>query len=136
MTFLLILIGLIILAPYIGRGLMWLLGFAARRHIEKQTRRMEDSFARAAGLDPEEERRKRREQERVREQGGWTSPTPKKKKIDSADAEYIKFKDLDQPSDTSAESAADSTADSQTSFSVEEQIVDITWVDVETSSEQ
>lgn len=139
MGFLIFFILLLIFAPYISRLLMWLLGLAARKHIEKQTRRMEDAFARAAGLDPEEERRRRRERDNVRDHGGWTTPAPKKKKIDPEQGEYIKFKevtvDVSQTTTAESEAAGYSRRDGSSggttySYTEEEQITDISWEEI------
>lgn len=133
MGFLIFFVLLLILSPYISRALIWLLRRVARKHIEKQTRQMEDAFARAAGLDPEEERRKRRERDHVRNHGGWSYPTPKKKKIDPEDGEYIKYQEVKitvtQTSDKAAASRQEAPNASR-SYTVEEQITDVTWEEI------
>lgn len=83
---------------------------------------MQDAFARAAGLDPDEVRRQQQEQKRAKDHGGWTSPSPKKKKIDPKTGEYVKFKEV---------SVTETTNESGSYTSVEEQVTDVTWEDID-----
>ena len=57
---------------------------------------------------------------------GWSAPRPRKKKIDPAAGDYVRFTNL--PPDDKDTSAAPSSA--ETTIEVEQQTVDVTWEEV------
>ncbi len=96
----------------------------------RQAREMNDAFRRAAGIDPDEERRKQQEQQRASRRGGWTSPTPRRKKIGKDVGEYVKFKEVTVSNRTSESQTADSATGESCRIEREEQIVDVRWEDL------
>lgn len=134
MWFIIFFILCIIFAPYIGRALTWLIAKLFQHQLEKQTRAMEDNFARAAGLDPEEVRKQRKQkeaqrkqEEKTRREGGWSAPAPKPKKFDKTTGEYVKFKEVtvDEKTEVSG-----STSDGSHFTATEEQITDVKWEEI------
>ena len=91
-----------------------------------QAREMSDAFRRAAGIDPDEERRRQAEQKRASRKGGWTTPAPRRKKIDSATGEYVKFKEITVVESENGGSAGDNMR-SSAAAETEEQVVDVSW---------
>ncbi|MDE6283918.1 MAG: hypothetical protein K2L97_08025 [Muribaculaceae bacterium] len=94
-------------------------------NARKQARDMQNAFRRAAGLDPEAEKRAR-DNEQVRRKGGWSTPEPRRKKIDPAVGEYIKFQEV------TVDVTETSTDGSETTYTrvSEQQIEDVKWEDV------
>lgn len=141
MKFLLFLVLFIFLYPFIAKLISRLVGYLFVRHIEKKTRQMEDDFARAAGLDPEEMRRQRRHEAETAKKGGWSAPIPREKKIDPQMGEYVNFKEvvIENVEETTTAYTSESSAgkgqfSSRTTVDktiVEEQITDVKWEDVE-----
>lgn len=142
MSFIFLIIFLFFLGPFIGRALSWLFGKLFRRYVEKKIKDQQDYFYRQAGLDPEEVRRQQQEQETIRNRGGWSSPTPKKKKIDPSVAESIKYREVTvtettkEVQDSQESQASQGSRNSQASqksqgYSIEEQIIDVEWTDIE-----
>lgn len=97
----------------------------------RQAREMNDAFRRAAGIDPEQERRRQARQKQTSRKGGWSEPVPKKKKIDPATGEYIRFKEItvEERSATASSTEASDPEGKHRAVSVEteEQIVDVKW---------
>lgn len=99
-----------------------------------RARGMNDAFRRAAGMDSaggQEPERKR-----ASRKGGWTTPAPKRKKIDPGVGEYITFKEVEagSPETTGMSGTAGSTgtaADNRERTAVaEQQVEDVKWEDV------
>lgn len=115
----------------------WFVGYMIRR----QTRKFTDRAYRAAGIDPEEMRRKQKEEQQRHRQGGWSAPTPRRRKIDPRVGEYVKFKEVavETESDTATSDTATSGSSSGSStgaketytFEEETQIIDVKWEDIE-----
>lgn len=93
---------------------------------KRRAREMNDAYRRAAGIDPDEERRQAAERRQASRKGGWTTPAPKPKKIDPAVGEYIKFKEVETPP------AADPAQDSRDTRTIvtEQQVEDVKWEDI------
>lgn len=92
----------------------------------RQAREMNDAFRRAAGIDPDEERRQEASRKRASRKGGWTAPRPRPKKIDPEVGEYVKFKEVTVEAD---EKSADSSQTTRTTI-VEQQVEDVKWEDI------
>lgn len=100
---------------------VWKAVSAARR----QASEMNDAFRRAAGIDPGQQRRQA-QQSRASRKGGWTAPAPRRKKIDPAVGEYIKFKEVE----TETTITSDDTSSSTRTTIVEQQVEDVKWEDI------
>jgi Sec-independent protein translocase protein TatA len=127
MSFILFIIFFLVILPYVVPAILrWL----ATAMIKRKTREMNDAFARAAGIDPDELRRQQAQQAKTRKKGGWTEPTQqRRKKIDSEVGEYVKFQDV---ADDASASSSDTNTQKTTSgaSTSESQIEDVTWEDV------
>lgn len=108
MTFLLLLLCLFMLAWLMrGQILRWLL----HKSLNQYARRAESQFA--AGQAPRERK------------GGWSNPLKRRKKIDPAVGEYVRF--------TETSATATGTTDQQTERTdvhTETQITDVEWEDI------
>lgn len=93
---------------------------------KRRAREMNDAYRRAAGIDPDEERRQAAERRQASRKGGWTSPSPKPKKIDPSVGEYIKFKEVE--SDSASAPARD--GNESRSIVTEQQVEDVKWEDI------
>jgi len=104
--------------------------WSAVNSARRQAREMGDAFRRAAGVDPAEERRRGEERRRASRKGGWTSPAPRRKKIDPGVGEYVKFKEVsaDDTASTSSDAGGGAAA---TAAQSEPQVVDVKWEDVD-----
>lgn len=128
MSFIFWLFIIVVVLPYLVSALLrW---FAADM-VRRKTRQMNDAFARAAGIDPEELRRQQAEKERAEREGGWTSPTPKPKKFDSEDGEYVRFNDMEVDNSASTEPQTGGNASADRSNHGEQQVEDVSWEDID-----
>jgi Sec-independent protein translocase protein TatA len=136
MSFILFLIIFLVVLPYLIPALLrWIAGYA----IKRKTRQMQDEFARAAGIDPDEMRRRQAQQERASREGGWTAPAAKPKKFNSDEGEYVRFNDVEtetsanNASQTSGQGSArsDGSGSSGEYRRSEQQVEDVTWEDID-----
>lgn len=91
---------------------------------KRRAREMSDAYRRAAGIDPDEERRQEAERRHASRKGGWTAPAPRPKKIDPSVGEYIKFKEVE------SDSASATARDESRSIVTEQQVEDVKWEDI------
>lgn len=125
MAFLIFLLALVFCFYFLfPRLIPWLL----RRYVNRNAARFSDQFARANGLDPEELRRRKQEED-VRRKGGWSHPAPRRKKIDPSTGEYIRFTEIETTTSTSTQTSDDGRSQT-TTYESEQQITDIRWTDL------
>lgn len=102
---------------------VWKAVSAARR----QANEMNEAFRRAAGIDTDTQRQKAAQAQASRK-GGWTPPAPRRKKIDPAVGEYIKFKEVE--TEVAMTSDDDTSSSSARATIVEQQVEDVKWEDI------
>lgn len=105
---------LIILAIWIGPKLIRGAMFVHR--VRKQTRSM---FEQMHGTQDAEPRARK---------AGWSSPTPRRKKIDPSVGEYVKFQEVADDADAPSRHSFD--ADDTSTYTVEQQVTDAEWEDI------
>ena len=93
---------------------------------KRRAREMNDAYRRAAGIDPDEERRQQDERRQASRKGGWTTPAPKPKKIGPDVGEYVRFKEVasDPASSTPPEGKE------YRAIETEQQVEDVKWEDI------
>lgn len=97
---------------------------------KRRAREMNDAYRRAAGIDPDQERRQEAQRRQASRKGGWTTPAPKPKKIDPAVGEYIKFKEIDVVAGQRSPDTPDSGHRPPRSIVTEQQVEDVKWEDI------
>lgn len=109
--------------------LIWLVpklirGFFFVNQIKKQTRQMYEQMY-GSQQDASRSREKKRKP-------GWSTPQPRRKKIDPNVGEYVSFQEV-SVSESARTTVDPATGDTHTTYTVEQQVTDAEWVDLPAS---
>lgn len=88
--------------------------------VRKSARQMYEQMYGGASRQP---------QEPPRRKPGWSSPAPRKKKIDPSVGEYVRFQEI-QTTETVDSHTDPATGDTRTTVTVEQQVTDAEWEDL------
>ena len=94
-------------------------GFLIVRRVRRQARQMFEQMYGGA-QQPQQEPRRRK--------AGWSSPIPRRKKIDPNVGEYVRFQEIS--TEETVTQQTDTAGNTTTTVTVEQQITDAEWEDL------